>query len=191
MSSLISSPSCAGAGVLPLVSEGREDSIVSAEKLTVEVGSVAIRAINASVGWSGYDRSIVSGLEIAIKSAGASSVFLFHKTHDTLDGFVIVENTGRGTGYIPFIAVDQTSQKKGVGSALMLAAIEKIKLLGFKYLMFDYRNSGGRPHFYSETIPTKAHVGVLEMRLAGEYSNGDPRMHILYDLFPKPEEKAS
>lgn len=135
----------------------------------------AIKSINAQVGWSHYNDSIIGRL--------------FQNNHTTLlalkgeaiAGYIQFYPQGNKECYVSYIAVDQTVQNSGVGKNLMFAALAKIAEQGYSCATLSYR--GNKPNlvkFYNQ-IAINGELTKLESP-AGIYSNGDPRRSVVYDL---------
>lgn len=75
----------------------------------------------------------------------AEVILLARDIHDLIIGFIILENPsvsrhleGLNIAYVPYLAVDSSVKKQGIGTALMLGALSKAKELGYRYLNLEY-----------------------------------------------------
>lgn len=57
-------------------------------------------------------------------------------------GFIITTNQSANTSYVAYLAVDSTAKKCGIGTKLMLAAMESTQELGKRYLTLEYIKGG-------------------------------------------------
>jgi ribosomal protein S18 acetylase RimI-like enzyme len=101
-----------------------------------------------------------------ITSGEHHDVFLVARADDHPVGYVACEVQADGTGYIDYLGVDADHQGRGIGKALVLAAVRELRERGCRQISLTVRESNqAARHLYRA-------VGFTEERLLRPWRKG-------------------
>lgn len=154
-----------------------EPKFYSIDDLDFYERAQAVVEVNSTLdGWE-YDTRIIVGKYLDPKRR-----FLFEiaKIYEKTVGYIIAreEYYEKDSAYLPFIAVKEGMQEKGIGSQLLKRAVAKARDLGYKNLIFDCE--GSNLHFY-EKFAKSNHLEHTVKNI-GYFHTGDTKHFVTYHL---------
>lgn len=149
-------------------------NINSTRELSLDAAIAVVENVNDSIteptNWSKYNSNCA---RYVIENQDSC----FFATAPEALGYVLIDIKGDRT-YIPYIAVKSSTQKNGIGSALLTKAVEKTRDLSIDTLCFDCRETV--KYFYS-SFADKSHI-TYDVKQGGRYSNGDVKFKFTYHV---------
>lgn len=140
----------------------------------VKVAKVAIPRIHETVGFGEYDAFIDFMMDEAPEQFTVAK-----DSKGEIQGYVVATPNQDKTTYVSYIAVDKHLEKQGVGTGLMVAALEKAKREGMRRLTVEFRQP--LAGFY-EKVGSRASTRFEIADTGTFYKGGVPRYKVTYFL---------
>lgn len=138
------------------------------------LGSISL--IHKTVGWDKVDDAYVYK---CFDHQKPCTDFLVARIGEKIVGYAAVNQVHEKVSLLAYIAVDQTSHKKGIGSALLAEVVRRVKIAGMEELMFHCGESSSLD-FYQKFAERKE---IPFSRISvGQYSDGREKIRVWFAL---------
>lgn len=176
MSSGLESVAAGGAG------DSKRVTYEGLKATEVKVAAIAIPRIHATIDWESHNQVVVK------QAIEKPDDFLVAKDEaGEVVGYAEVVPKDSGAYHLKYIAIDKSKERKGLGTGLMMAALERVRALGADIFMANFRgNKPGLEEFYkkvgsmAKTADIVTDFDVIKTGML--FLNGDPRHQVTYRL---------